>query len=52
MFGNIATYDGHGAAGVGFATTAIATDPGERSFDNPSLGQDLEANDIGSLHNF
>jgi hypothetical protein len=31
---------------------AIATDPGERSFDNPSLGQEFESNGIGSLHNF
>ena len=30
---------------------AVATDPGERPFDDPSLGQDLEAVGIGSLHN-
>jgi hypothetical protein len=32
--------------------TAIATDPGERPLNNPSLGQDFESNGIGSLHNF
>ena len=29
---------------------AIATDPGERPFDNPPFGQDLEARNVGSLH--
>src|SRR5215210_5241881 len=29
---------------------AIAADPGKGAFDNPSLGQDLEACRIGSLH--
>ena len=29
---------------------AIATDPGEGPFDNPPFGQDLEARDVGSLH--
>ena len=29
---------------------AIATDPGERPFDNPPFGQDLEARNFGSLH--
>ena len=29
---------------------AIATDPGECPFDNPSFGQDLKAGSIGSLH--
>jgi hypothetical protein len=47
--------EGDDSCGVAFeiaSQTAIASDPGERSFDNPSLGQDLEANGIGSLHNF
>ena len=30
--------------------SAVATDPGKGAFDNPSLGQDLEAWRIGSLH--
>jgi hypothetical protein len=39
--------DGNDSCGVAFeiaSQTAIATDPGERSFDNPTLGQHLERN--------
>jgi len=44
---------GDDRCGVAFEVTrqaAIATDPGERPFDNPSFGQDLEPGNVGSLH--
>ena len=42
--------DGYCVAFEITSQTTIATDPGERPFDNPSFGQDLEAGGVGSLH--
>lgn len=42
--------NGFGVALEIASQAAIAADPGKGAFDNPSLGQDLEARLIGSLH--
>jgi len=44
--------EGDGGCGIALEVTgqvAVASDPGKRSFDDPSLGQDLEAFGTGSL---
>src|SRR5271156_5222570 len=42
--------DGHSVTLEVASQAAIATDPGERPFDDPPFGQDLEARNVGSLH--
>ena len=42
--------DGGGVTFEIAAQPAVAADPSERPLDDPSLGQDFEASNVGSLH--
>src|SRR5262245_41070436 len=44
--------DGRGITFKVARQAAIATDPGECPFDDPSLGRDFESGSMGSLHDF
>src|SRR5262245_6126300 len=47
--------EGSDGCGITFEVarqTAVATDPGECPFHDPSLGQDFETGSMGSLHDF